>query len=741
MTDQRSLWFVRALALAFFAIVVGLLLAGCLPNNPQITLEDIQENKLYAGYHGDTPSPTGDPTLPEYFRVHFDNEIGNRMIWLNGNTIGDRLTYEPGTAYIRFDELKDDLREGKNIVVLDPDRLFQTRTVNFRLDHRGPKFQAVNTCLSGDTGCSVSPGMVHVELKVDDASPVNNVSVNNTPATLDEDTGLYVVQTSNSPANNLFLVRGTDEHGQTNTTQYLKNGVEIQNLFAARIKDSTIQGLKPLIEERANAHPIRIPDENGHDPTQLIGKVLANDEAGGLADVRYVRINELRLRNMRFGKMDFKAPQAGQTGRVDLDIEMYPSVPWVRDNDEVSGNENEVGTYVRTTTWRRCLANCWFGCAVGTRDDNPANNGDGTRLCRSDANMLIESVDIVGEVDFGVQNSNFHLSLGDAVNVNLMDTEGVGEGIGGLAASFKDWAIMKNIMKGIIQGVLNTNLQQIRLGANFENEKGHSFDLVTRANAVATGNGYMDMFYNGKLEIVNAPPNLVRSLGSLYEPSVPIGYVGDNSSNLYVNVNTNIVNQGFDTLYSIGMTHFTIRFKDGSVNFGPDAKADFETDGYERVLELIPSGPGHIIMHGTNEDQATLQYRNATMRIMDYEDGEWKLKFFANADINGGVSMRAADKVMKITINQALRMDVNEVTQIEPIISLPWLSVDVPDETLIGIIKFGFDYLYPFLSGSELTIDIPDIETDEFRSEVTTDAFETRNGHLKFSMSINPQIN
>lgn len=736
------------LARPIVALAASLLFAGCIdPANQLVKFEELVQNQLYVNYYEQNASSTGATKLPEYLRLTFNENRGKRIVFLNGHNIADEMQWNEANAQVKFADLKDFLREGENSVIVDPNWLFHASEVRFRLDVEGPALQVVDACIAIDPGCNASPNRVKLKIKATDASKVTSVAVNGDTGTLID--GLWELETSLNPAGDLFEVVGNDEHNHWGVVHYLKDGANIPNIFNARIKDSAIQGLKPMIEEQANATSIRLPKEDGSDPTQLIGKLLKNDETNGAIKIHYVRINELRLGNMGVGRVDFIQPQTGQTGRVDLDLELYPTVPWTKNDGTVSGNQDQVGTFLKATIWRASAA---FGlCSVGVRDDDPANNGDSTKLCRADADLLIESVDVNGQVGFSVENSAFNVALGPEVDVTLQDAEGVAGGLSGLVATFKDLAVVKNMMKSVIQGVLNSNLQQIRIGAAFckgentpcgdENPENIAFDVVTEANLVSTENGVLNMAYSGRLVTRNQADNLVRSLGSYYESAALGDYLPGNQSNVLVSINANLINQALNTLYSTGLTHFTFLFNGTEPLFGPNEKATLTPDRRLRAMELIPAGPGVIRFHGTDTNQASLQYQNVTLLVSDYFDGEWKEKIRVNADIEAGVIMQAADGVLKMTVNYAPRLIIHDLKQTGPFIELPWLSLNVPDEFLMGIVKFGFDYIYPFLSDTQLTIDMPNIQTEQFTSKIKTDSFNTKGGHLKFNMSINTLTN
>ncbi|CAA0110764.1 Uncharacterised protein [BD1-7 clade bacterium] len=702
------------------ALLGSLFFSGCIDQSSDLSISELSNGGTYIFLTDDGATPyTGSDALPDTLRITYDSPRPNLQVFFNGSQIGPRFTIAPNYAEVAFADIKDFIREGSNKLIVEPQNIFSIGPrVTFTIDTGGPFVQPAGVVING--------GNAEIVFNVADASDVTAITINGDSATLSD--GAWTATTSNSPAQNLFHITGTDEHGFQRTTTYLKNGAEIEGIFKARVTNDVITGLAPLIED-AMAGTI-LNAEN--DQSGVIGTVF---DTGNFLTPQ-VKVRELALGKANFNGMTFKAANNGSTGKVGLDIEMIPTVPYTKDNNTVSGSSytNAEGN-IATTAGSYALVDAKvfiLGWQRGIALD-------------------IETVDVLGDVNIAFNHGAFDLSFNDNVQLVLGDTGSAGNNeswLTGIIGFLKD--IIRPIIIDIIESTLQTNLNQIRLGARFTNDAGDAFDFSTNAQSVATDNGSMSMTYNGSMNIVDPADELVKSLGSIYEAS-PIGdYLsspGGVDSNLQVNVNSNVINQGFNTVYSIGMTHITGTFADQQIHFGPNAIGDDAGSDGDRKLELIPAGPGAVVFSGSNTNQADLSYRNATMILSEKRDGAWEEVFFVNADITAGVLMEAKDTIMGITINKSPNLQVNRLVQKGPLLSVGDFDINVPDDVLLGLVDFAVDFIYPQLSNTELLIDIPDLETEPedggsvIRSSVTTDAFETTSGHLKFNMSINPEVN
>ncbi|CAA0105852.1 Uncharacterised protein [BD1-7 clade bacterium] len=702
------------------ALLGSLFFSGCIDQSSDLSISGLSNGETYIFLTDDGAAPyTGSDALPDTLRITYDSPRPNLQVFFNGSQIGSRFTIAPNYAEVAFADIKDFIREGSNKLIVEPQNIFSIGPrVTFTIDTGGPFVQPAGVVING--------GNAEIVFNVADASDVTAITINGDSATLND--GAWTATTSNSPAQNLFHITGTDEHGFQRTTTYLKNGAEIEGIFKARVTNDVITGLAPLIED-AMAGTI-LNAEN--DQSGVIGTVF---DTGNFLTPQ-VKVRELALGKANFNGMTFKTANNGSTGKVGLDIEMIPTVPYTKDNNTVSGSSytNAEGN-IATTAGSYALVDAKvfiLGWQRGIALD-------------------IETVDVLGDVNIAFNNGAFDLSFNDNVQLVLGDTGSAGNNeswLTGIIGFLKD--IIRPIIIDIIESTLQTNLNQIRLGARFTNDAGDAFDFSTNAQSVATDNGSMSMTYNGSMNIVDPADELVKSLGSIYEAS-PIGdYLsspGGVDSNLQVNVNSNVINQGFNTIYSIGMTHITGTFADQQIHFGPNAIGDDAGSDGDRKLELIPAGPGAVVFSGSNTNQADLSYRNATMILSEKRDGAWEEVFFVNADITAGVLMEAKDTIMGITINKSPNLQVNRLVQKGPLLSVGDFDINVPDDVLLGLVDFAVDFIYPQLSNTELLIDIPDLETEPedggsvIRSSVTTDAFETTSGHLKFNMSINPEVN
>ncbi|CAA0101190.1 Uncharacterised protein [BD1-7 clade bacterium] len=711
------------------ALSVATIMSGCIPNRSDVSVNSVQNNKTYDGYH----DQGGSSPLPEKLVISYDSPR-DLQVFFNGVQIGRKMTYEPRQAWIKFSDLKDFMREGTNKLVIDPQLILNAGpSMTFIADTEGPTVQPVKI-----SGSEANPT---VHLSAYDASDVAWIRINGTPAEDDDGDGIYTAVVNGNPTNDIFVLEAEDEHGRYKKTEYLKNGAEIKGIFRAEVGEGAIQGLTPLLN---NAMAGQRFDREALERSG-VGNVLYAMDAG-VAHV-YIKVETMYIGKGSINEFSFADEK---DNRINLNVHMFPDQAYTHNDGNVTATKETAGIYAKVKLMTTCKPRSWYEEQIKRLEFG---------FCRTDwgyVDLLIETVDVTGQVDLTLNDGRFSVDLLDSVNIQMYDTKGIldkegnswtGRLISRLVPTLKNTGLFKTMTRNIIESTIANNLNQIRIGMNISNEEGHSFDLSTYADSVTTDDDSMTMTYNGGLKIANAPDNLIRSLGSVYQAQ-PIGeYLTSDTgnSNLRVNVNSNVINQGLDTLYSIGMTHVTVNLSDRKVLFGPEAIGDDDGKNGDRMLELVPSGPGSIFFHGTDTNQADIGYRNATMRVSEKKDGKWEQLFFANADIEAGVLMEARDKIMAITINQSPNLQINNLVQTGPLLDLGFFKLNVPDETLIRIVQFGFDILYPYLSNTELKIDIPNLESEldngqKVSSEVTTDAFDTGNGHLRFNMSINPQV-
>ncbi|CAA0119736.1 Uncharacterised protein [BD1-7 clade bacterium] len=701
-----------------FTILVSVLvlMAGCMEQG--LTIKTPENGKQYAGLHNEPPPiDNGLSQLPAQIEIRYSKNQGPRKIYLNGQSVGDQFSYEPTRAWMNLHEVRDFLVQGSNKLHVDP--LKFGPSIRFKFDNKGPEVFTTFTCFSGDDSCPVSSNEVKIRMGSDEANEITSLVINGTPASRSADhDNEWEVTTPATPTNNLFAIVAEDNFGYRETTHFLKDGARIDEIFRAKVGESAIRGLTPILDTQISNTDL---DESALNAAGLDTERWL-DAGNLLVAILWVRIKEIKIGDAVINDFSFK-----DGNLIALDMDM------------VRADDGTVGVDVIVETTSSCLVTgcfCWpWQCGdPARRPQQPGGHGM-TSPVRS--HLYIGTMNIDGDVRVNLNHGAFDVDLLSNLQLNMNDVSG--DGFAPIINLFSGLGIFKSIMRGIIGTTIDNNLNTIRLGFNITNDEGQNFDLVTRAETVSTDADNLYMTYSGQMEIRDRDPLVPRTLGSRYEPNALGNYLSidhpnsnNHDSNLEVNLNSNIINQGFNNLYNIGMTHITVTLADQEVHFGPHAVGhDIGKEG-DRKMELVPTGPGTMKFLKGDTNQATLTYQNASLTIYRKSDTTWEEEFIANADISAGVLMEARGNVFDMTINGAPDLKLNQVVNRSP---LP-----ISDAFIENVVNLAFEVLYPLLSDTHLSIDIPNVDNPDypFTAEVTTDDFNSRNGHLRFSMGIEP---
>lgn len=699
-------------------LLVGASLNGCidLELDTGIRIDTPQQEGDYVGFYDELPHGA-DNTLPENIIIHYDEQSKAFDLFLNGYEIKSELISHHGDqATVSMDSVKDFLVQGANTLSINPTSLGPS--VTFDVDTEGPSLAIKETCFAGDAECSVAAGEAQVRFSVEDVSAISSVRLQGHEVHRVD--GLY--QAAVTPVDGFYEFELMDEHGYVSTVSYMANGGDISSIFKARVGESAIKGLTPIIDAGISNQFSQKTEQEVEDSDYLYAGnygilklwVKVKSMATGRAYVNDLQFDDAISNLMH---IDLSMIPSEETGYVATDK---------KDGSMLTADKEQVGTYMVMDIYTTCI---W------------ANHPDDRASCKTkmmpDMTLLMETLDFTGSIDLMIQNGGFAVAFRDGMSIDMGDIataeDGTSDFIGMIIDMLKSTDLFQNLTKGLVETVINENLDEIVIGADVVNDTGHSFVLETKAENITTDADDMYIDFSGRIQTTLANPDVPRALGSYYVKDPIPAPINDTSStvdNFAVTVNANMINQALTSLYSTGSTHLSIL--GDTIYQGPGRIDDSVGNNTNIKLELIPAGPGIFELTGNDTSQASLSYDEAELRIAMKTDGQWNNMFVINVDISAGVLMEVRDDKFYMTISGSPDFKINSVTNntILPVNEglLTW--------ALDKMIKWGI----PQVAQTEFEIDIPDIKSDgyEFETEVSTEEFNTEGGHLNFSMGLNP---
>ena len=630
-------------------------------------------------------APAGSRPLPENLIVHYSQNPGSLDVYLNGQPIGHYFTLNPKLAFVPFSEIKDFLRQGKNIVKVDPLRFGPVLT--FVSDTKGPKITVEDVCLGLEEGCdaNVISGEVLVKMRVTDLSQVAGVTLEGNAATLID--GQYVVVAAVSP-DKIFNIVATDGNGYTSRPKYLQSGATIPKILRVRIGDEVIASMTPLINPEIGKTDLDRPG------LRALGMTYDWLDAFDLG----ITTLQVRMEAMKIGQarlVDFKMLPGS---RMYIHMEMFP------DGDEVG-----VKVKIRTKT----------------------------SFIKIPIWMSIENMLVQGTLQVYLVDGQFAVRFGNDFRLTM----------GHISGSFVAWIInifngilrpvMELVTKTLVESVINNSMDKIRISMAITNESGKRFDLVTQAQNLTTTKGEMYMDYSGSLEVIVRDERVKRSLGSYYVSGELPELLDDPSTeddNLALTVSSNMMNQGLDALYNIGMTHITVTAADKKIYFGPNAVGN-EIGSYgDMKIELIPASPGTLRFIDSDTSQAIVNYNDAELVISRKDAGVWKPLLVVNADITAGIIIKVQNEVFNVAIQGTPDLQINTVVNNS--------SFKISDTVVKFMLNLMLEFAIPVVANFSQDIVIPDIDVNEKNLDISVKVkdFSLRGKHLSFNMGIKTVI-
>lgn len=723
---------IRLVALVFSALLLG----GCdgiLSGLNGMVIQNVQPGKKYVGFY-DNPPPfdRGYPTLPEHIVVSYQQVPLKLEVFLNGNPIGQYFTLGREQATAKLADFKHFLREGENHLQAQPMALGPN--VKFIADTQGPQIVVKEVCIQGDLLCHASANETQVRLAVTDSAKVSNVRFEGNPAY--KVNGLYQAIATVS-SDNIYEISAMDENGYKAEVSYLKDGASIPELFKARITLDAITNMGPIISEAMSGQVIT--------RDQLIAGGMTDKwmDAGNLiAAILWVKVDELQTGTGKFISIEDSG---------DPDFPLRLKIDLVPGNGKINGMDFRGQTagsckHIRCQVWR----------------DRPSQPDDPSRAANwmsGPNNMNVSARSVLMDIEFymGVDDGRLSFELDNASDMDLVDTSG---SLGPLA----QLNMMEPIIINVVENVIQNTVSQVGIQGALTNETGQRFDLTTRAERISYDKlrKALDVTFSGKMDMIEAHPDVRRSLGSLYNKSEVPSWKNNPDGNMSVVLNSNIVNQALNAIYSMGMTHMSVMLSEAKMRFGPNAIDNSMGAEGDIKVDLVPSSPGSVRFDGHQVSQkASIHYNDAEMVISVKRDGKWQPKFIVNANLSVGAFINAVDSELVIKLDGKPRLNINSVLNdtglpltkavVAPMLDVA-LSLIMPQVAKAAVNLGGaevvtenelplniediFAYIAGNAEGVDLTGELPVIhETVELIPTV----FDTHQQHLRFGMNVQPK--
>lgn len=620
------------------------------------------------------------------FVVTYDRTVSSADIFLNGRPIKDSFVYGPNSATASVTKIRKFLKEGKNTLSVDP--MAFGPSVQFMVDTAGPEIIV--------TYGKVTGGSVDIRGELRDATSSSSLELRLVQVTgIDPDTGR--VTRSTGPAiplainsDNTFSgvvdisggvtiynFRATDIHGHVSTKEYLADSDEISamsisNAMRIAIGDSFVESLRPVIASSLYSSlqqaPIDIRHQCWNDPNKD-GPRSQNPNGGFCA--------------------------AGSTGLTPI------SANTTQDGSTFNPGLNpvsvDIGLGAMPTTIRRVFMDAGstallnrFKIEANDRLDIELVITEMTVALTIDGGWLLGNIDMtmtIGRIvadtgaDVVAENKKVSVELVDSdfvlEDISVSETRIWGMELGGLVNGIIPIleGIIADLLPGIINPILNDNLQKIVIGAKVLSaddldkeyfEYALNVETLKTDNQFGPGNPYdMIVGLETRFNLLEADPMARPTLGPVYvEDPVDVSLIynglGETGTNLSVALSSNALNQAFSSLYASGLSHMAL--VNGNVTYGADPAKPAGSNGQTRI-RLYPQSPPYFILRpegavgGTAS--ASLSYESATLYLDKYEGGKWKNQVELGVSFGFAVLIDQIDNVFQITIDGAPVFDIH----------------------------------------------------------------------------------
>lgn len=259
---SRSTAIRNAVFVCLFGIVA--LLTACVDSSYSVS--GISNGKRYVGLYDDADAPNqgSHPKMPEKIVINYGSNPLSLPVYLNGQPVGDKFTYGSSSAELAVSDVKELLKQGSNLLLVDP--LAFGPNITFIFDNRGPMVDVMDV---EDIG-----GAYSVTVRAADTVNVSNVTLERvnyqwdggtdntqyTPfkkelvsdtgeitALVQNEEGTWTTSSSITPAA-MYAVSAEDDYGFVTRDYYLAPDQKLNNVFKLKLEKSVLDAMVPMIE-------------------------------------------------------------------------------------------------------------------------------------------------------------------------------------------------------------------------------------------------------------------------------------------------------------------------------------------------------------------------------------------------------------------------------------------------------------------------------------------------------------
>lgn len=282
--------------------------------------------------------------------------------------------------------------------------------------------------------------------------------------------------------------------------------------------------------------------------------------------------------------------------------------------------------------------------------------------------IKVEAIDKDMTVQFQEDSASFTVQ---GMHFDKLEVWGIPlTGFGNFIAPAIEGAI-EDMLPGLLNQIFEDNLEKLIIGGRLtQPESGSEFDMLLNiaqmgtSNILGQGNPYDLIIDLESVANLITPDNYVKSaLGPIYyddpvDPNDVYNSLGDSGTNLTVAVNSNMINQVLASLYSVGVSHFTMYNGQTLYGANPNLPADkatpnvtTATNGDTRV-RLWPDMPPRLdfapLASGQGGGTASITYDSATLYMDKMVDGNWQTDASMNVSFDLGITINENGGVVEL---------------------------------------------------------------------------------------------
>ncbi|NRB39523.1 MAG: thrombospondin type 3 repeat-containing protein [Pseudomonadales bacterium] len=684
----------------------------------------------------------GDDTLQD-FSIDYGNALPTGNIFLNGASIGNLFTFNGDIATADIDDIKPFLKQGTNLLTVEP--LTLGPTVGFNVDTDGPDVVVKSALRRNDAG------IIYRDISGYMDDPSNLISLQITSSDLAKtpdslDTADAVIDkrdfTVSIKENDLYVFTSVDINGFSQVKSFLNNGVNSGIVVEAAIGETAIAALAPAIKQSLlQSDGMNISEDDMRhltacltdDPDTEFPETFYYAEAGLLCTLNPLMVIDLGITQLyaTADSMKMLGPDEtadGIAGTMDLhkfeiidEVNSDPAKP--NNNIAIEMSLTKVG--MGMGIWNGTK---WGNLVLSSPKPGLSLPADIEYLyLEAKASVVAENGLISTTIDRDAMVLEMlGLSIdGDGQNQSFL--EGI---VNGLLSSDLLKGFIGNLMAGILEGIINEKLGDVGFNLYVTAENSAEFDIVLVTETISSDLDNLYLQYSGETVLWQADEAVTPALGSLYHSAALPTTVGA-GGNVRLAISSNFINQALLTSYGAGLMHFTIM--NDEVSFGAGDKADQGGDGDVRI-RLIPTSPGEIEFSEltTSSSKVQVSFLGALLQIQGNDEGEWQTGLQIDMDFSVAMSLEVDDGSFVLKAAGSPTTDINSITNNS--------SFTLPEFLIQGVLDLTFGLVTPLIADKIFILQIPDVVIPDapaisFATETVTAAGDTQRD-LLFAMTL-----